>query len=57
MRKIRKCPACGTYTLSETCSCSIKTILPKPAKYSPEDKFARFRRQAKEEQRKQEGLL
>lgn len=57
MRKIRRCTACGNYTLAETCACGEKTIVPKPAKYSPEDRFAHFRRQAKEEQRKKEGLL
>lgn len=57
MRKIRRCTACGNYTLAETCACGEKTIIPKPAKYSPEDKFGRLRRQAKEEQRKKEGLL
>lgn len=57
MHKIQRCTACGTYTLSETCGCGEKTIVPKPPKYSPEDKFGRLRRQAKEEQRKKEGLL
>jgi len=57
MRRIRKCGACGQYTLKEECACGEKTFLPKPPKYSPEDKFARFRREAKEEQRKKEGLL
>jgi len=57
MRRIRKCTSCGRYTLEEACRCGSRTEQPRPPKYSPEDRFARFRRQAKEEQRKQEGVL
>lgn len=33
--------------------CDKKTISPKPAKYSPEDKYGKYRRIAK----KQQGLI
>jgi rRNA maturation protein Nop10 len=33
--------------------CGKKTIAPKPAKYSPEDKYGKYRRMAK----KQQGLI
>lgn len=44
---ILKCPNCKKYTLKETC-CE-KTERVKPAKYSPEDKYAYYRRKAKEQ--------
>tara|TARA_Y100000310_G_C20104725_1_gene544402 strand:- start:202 stop:363 length:162 start_codon:yes stop_codon:yes gene_type:complete len=48
MKKILKCPKCSEYTMQETCSkCNKKTINPKPAKYSPEDKYGKYRRIAK----------
>ncbi len=47
MKKILKCIKCGKYTMKEICSCGEKTISPKPAKYSPEDKFGEYRRLAK----------
>jgi len=37
--------------------CGEKTINPKPAKFSPEDNYADYRRRAKEEDRKKEGLI
>ncbi len=40
------CPKCGNKSLS-----------PKPPKYSPVDKYAKYRRVGKLEQRKKEGLL
>ncbi|HEY6405546.1 MAG TPA: RNA-protein complex protein Nop10 [Nitrososphaeraceae archaeon] len=41
---IRKCPNCGTYTLKMDCtSCKVRTINPHPPKYSPDDKYARYR--------------
>ncbi|HME87292.1 MAG TPA: nucleolar RNA-binding Nop10p family protein [Candidatus Nanoarchaeia archaeon] len=46
------CTVCGTYTMKEI-HCSKKTHTPQPAKYSPEDKYGKYRRQAKKEQ----GLL
>ena len=46
--KILKCPACGNYALSETCACGGKRLPPKPAKYSPDDKYAAYRRKYKE---------
>ena len=35
--------------MKEVCSCGLKTITPKPPKYSPEDKYAKYRRMAKNE--------
>ena len=39
---IRKCPQCGKYTLKDSC-CS-KTITAHPAKYSPDDRYGKYRR-------------
>jgi H/ACA ribonucleoprotein complex subunit 3 len=39
---------CCEYTLKEICSiCGNKTKSTKPAKYSPEDKYGKYRRIAK----------
>lgn len=40
-----KCPACGNYTLKGNCpKCGKKTERPIPARYSPEDKYGKYRR-------------
>lgn len=57
MKHILKCTACGSYTLKETCACGSKTAVPKPAKFSPEDPYGNYRRQAKHEILKERGLL
>ncbi|MBI5391857.1 ribosome biogenesis protein [Candidatus Woesearchaeota archaeon] len=38
-----RCVLCGKYTLQEFCSCSGKTLSPKPAKWSPADKYSSYR--------------
>ncbi len=48
-----KCTGCGEYTLDEVHSCGQKAVSPKPAKYSPDDRYAKYRRIAK----KRQGLL
>lgn len=45
---ILKCGECGSYGLTEGCACKGKRLSPKPAKYSPEDKYAAYRRKYKE---------
>ena len=58
MRHIMRCQGCSVYTVKEICSsCSSKTIIPKPAKYGPEDNYAAYRRKAKEVQLKAKGWL
>jgi H/ACA ribonucleoprotein complex subunit 3 len=47
MNHILKCRGCGSYGLTEECECGEKRIRPVPAKYSPEDKYAEYRRRAK----------
>lgn len=48
MLHILKCNKCKKYTLKEYCpDCNTKTISPKPAKFSPEDKWGFWRRKAK----------
>ena len=42
-----KCTKCGRYTLSEEHKCGGKAVNPTPAKYSPEDRYGRYRRIAK----------
>ncbi len=54
---IRICPNCRKYTLEEECVvCKVSTVLAKPPKYSPSDKYANYRREAKAEERKGKGL-
>lgn len=58
MKHILKCSSCESYTIKESCpKCGKKTVPSQPPKYSPEDKYARYRREAKLEERRKEGLL
>lgn len=42
---IRKCWPCHLYTLQETCpTCGAPTRTPHPARFSPADPYARYRR-------------
>ncbi len=58
MRHIFRCDKCKEYTLKETCpKCNIKTLSPKPVKFSPEDKYGKYRRKIKKEELVKEGVL
>ena len=47
---IRKCPKCGRYTLSEICPvCGEKTVYALPPKFSPQDRYGKYRRMLKRE--------
>ncbi|MEK6856768.1 MAG: RNA-protein complex protein Nop10 [Nanoarchaeota archaeon] len=53
-KEIFKCQKCNAYTLKDNCpKCNHKTISPKPAKFSPEDKFGKYRRAYKQSQSSQ----
>ncbi len=44
---IRKCPECRRFTLEERCeSCSVATENTFPPKFSPEDRYGKYRRMA-----------
>jgi len=48
--KILKCTACGRYTLKAVCPvCGSPTITTKPARYSPEDPYGKYRRALNQE--------
>lgn len=48
--KMKKCVGCGGYTFKESCpGCSGPTASPHPAKFSPQDAYARYRRAMKRE--------
>jgi rRNA maturation protein Nop10 len=49
MVHILKCDSCGSYGLDGICTCGAKRQKVAPAKFSPEDKYAEYRRKAKEE--------
>jgi H/ACA ribonucleoprotein complex subunit 3 len=55
MKHILKCPKCSSYGLSENCSCGHIRIDYKPAKYSPEDKYGKYRREAKKIENEKNG--
>ncbi len=41
---IRKCHKCSSYTLKETCdNCGAETLMAIPPRYSPADKFQKYR--------------
>ncbi|NYT06905.1 MAG: RNA-protein complex protein Nop10 [Methanomicrobiales archaeon] len=46
--RIRRCPLDFTYTLRDTCPvCGNATASPHPARFSPEDRYGRYRRIAR----------
>ncbi|MBU0615251.1 MAG: RNA-protein complex protein Nop10 [Nanoarchaeota archaeon] len=58
MRHILKCTSCNNYTLKDTCpACGAATVQPKPPKFTLDDRFASYRRKAKESAWKEKGLL
>ena len=41
---MRKCTRCSRYTLKSICpNCGASTRIPHPAKFSPDDKYAKYR--------------
>jgi len=49
-RHILRCAKCGIYTMKQACpKCGEKTFSVIPAKYSPDDRMAKYRRMAKED--------
>ncbi len=51
-KHINKCSVCGSFTMKSE-HCGKKTMSPQPAKFSPEDKYGKYRRIAK----KEKGLI
>ncbi|MBE0523539.1 MAG: RNA-protein complex protein Nop10 [Methanosarcinales archaeon] len=50
---INKCAECNTYTLKDKCSyCQNKIINPRPARFSMEDRYGKYRRLLKEQLKK-----
>ncbi|ADP77820.1 RNA-binding protein Nop10p [Methanothermus fervidus DSM 2088] len=43
--KMKKCKVCGEYTLKDKCPyCGGEVRIPRPARFSPEDKYGKYRR-------------
>ncbi|MBI4144677.1 ribosome biogenesis protein [Candidatus Woesearchaeota archaeon] len=58
MKRILYCSKDDLFTLKDTCpSCGAATTTTQPPKYSLDDKYADYRRKAKEPLRKEAGLL
>ncbi|MBS3097814.1 RNA-protein complex protein Nop10 [Candidatus Woesearchaeota archaeon] len=58
MRHILKCKKCDIYTMEEICpKCGGIAVSPKPAKFSPDDKYGDYRRKAKFDDFRKEGLI
>ena len=41
---MRRCPECGRYSLEMKCTCGCDTVTAHPPKYSPDDKYGKYRR-------------
>ncbi len=48
-KKILRCPECYSYGLTKECPCGATRVPPHPPKYSPEDKYLKYRVQYKKE--------
>ncbi len=56
-RHILQCEKCKNYTMEESCSCGGKAISTRPPKYSPDDRYASYVREAKRKELVEKGLL
>ncbi len=53
---IRKCPECGRYSLEPVCKeCKCDTVTAHPPKYSPDDKYGKYRRMSIQEEYGENG--
>lgn len=57
MNHILVCQKCAKFTMNACCSCGGTAITTRPAKYSPQDKYANYRRKVKEAELHNQGLL
>ena len=57
MRHIFKCGNCNKYTMKEVCGCGQKTLIARRAKFTPNDKFASYKRKAKIDEYRSRGLI
>ncbi len=58
MEHLHKCINCSRYTLEEKCPlCLEVAVIPKPPKFSLDDKYIVYRAQVKKEERVRKGLL
>ena len=56
--KMKKCRSCGEYTIQESCPYCEGTVgVVYPPKYSPEDKYGKYRRLLKKQIKDQEEEL
>lgn len=56
MKHLMKCPSCMNYTLKDVCGkCGLKTVSPRPVKFSMEDKYGDYRRENKKKEWEKEG--
>ena len=51
------CESCKKFTLKGTCDCGNKSNQPIPAKFSIDDNYAKYRREAKKEEWKSKNLI
>lgn len=57
-KHLHKCSRCQAYTLEEKCpQCGAAAVMPRPPKFSINDKYADLRRKAKKEELIKEGLF
>jgi len=55
--EILKCKKCQKYTMHVNCPiCNQKTLQTKPPKFSPIDKYGKYRREAKKKELQEKGL-
>ncbi len=45
--RIKYCEDCDAYTLRDVCSCGKKTKNRSPARFKPDDKYEKYRRDVK----------
>ncbi|MDG6994925.1 MAG: RNA-protein complex protein Nop10 [Nitrososphaerota archaeon] len=49
---LRKCKNCGAYTLETACpKCNSETTSPHPPRFSPDDRYLRYRVQSRYEEK------
>jgi H/ACA ribonucleoprotein complex subunit 3 len=55
-RHIKKCLKCDNYSMQDKCKCGSNTILPRPPKFSINDKYTKYKRDSKKENLKKSDL-